>query len=255
MSSAIWTPEGLSSDARPLSGRSWRAVEAQHQVSTAKLTDSLAEQHRLEDIIETTKPVIPPECRHLHSLLATPFRYGAAYPQGSRFRRAGLTLGVFYSSELAKTAMVEIAFWRLLFFAESPQTPWPRNPPEFTAFAVEFATELALDLQAHPFDANRAIWRHPTDYEACQALAEAARAQGVEVIKYESARTQNRATNFALLACRVFQKAEEVGRQTWRIHFSSSGVRLFCEMPRESLDLPRDHFTHDPRTKHMVWDR
>jgi hypothetical protein len=254
MSLAIWTPEGLSSNARPLSGRAWRAVEAQHQVSTAKLTDSLADQHRLEEIIEITKPVIPLECRHLNFLLSTPFRYGAPYPKGSRFRRAGLTLGVFYSSELAKTAMIEIAFWRLLFFAESPQTPWPKNPPEFTAFAVEFATEQAIDLSTHPFDAHRTVWRHPTDYESCQSFAEAARAQGVEVIKYESARTQNRAINFALLVCSVFQKAEEVDRQTWRIHFSASGIRLFGEMPKESIDLPRGIFT-DPRTANMTWNR
>ena len=109
-------------------GRSWRAVEAQHRVSTAKLTDNLGEQERLEILIEAAKPAIPIECRHLHYLLATPFRYGAPYPVGSRFRRAGLTAGVFYCSKLALTAMTELAFWRLLFFSESPDTPWPTNP-------------------------------------------------------------------------------------------------------------------------------
>ena len=64
---------------------------------------------------------MPPECRHLHYLLATPFRYGSPYPRGSRFRRAGLTPGVYYASGTAGTAIAETAFYRLLFFAEFPE--------------------------------------------------------------------------------------------------------------------------------------
>ena len=62
-----------------MAGRCWRVVEAQHVVSTLKLVDTLAEQALLEDLLEETKPPVPPECRHLHYLLATPFRYGAPY--------------------------------------------------------------------------------------------------------------------------------------------------------------------------------
>ena len=94
------------SERRRLSGACWRVVEAQHKVSTLKLVDTLAEQTLLEGLIEQTKPPVPPECRHLHYLLATPFRYGSPYPRGSRFRRAGLTPGVFYASETAATAGV-----------------------------------------------------------------------------------------------------------------------------------------------------
>ena len=42
-----------------------------------KLVDTLAEQALLEDLIESSKPPVPVECRHLHYLLSTPFRYGA----------------------------------------------------------------------------------------------------------------------------------------------------------------------------------
>jgi hypothetical protein len=254
MSSPISTRDALSSSAHSFAGKAWRAVEAQHRVSTAKLTDTLPDQERLEALIEAVKPSIPAECRHLHYLLSTPFRYGAPYPVGSRFRRAGMTAGAFYCSELARTAMTEIAFWRLLFFAESPQTPWPKNPGEFTAFAVEFATGRALDLTRAPLDADHARWTHPTDYAACQALADDARAAGIEIITYESARAP-RAINHALLTCRAFTRSEEVGRQTWRIHFSSSGIRLFCEMPRESADLPAAMFNADPRIAKMNWER
>jgi len=255
MSSPTWTRAALSSEARRVAGTAWRAVEAQHRVSTAKLTANLAEQERLEALIEAAKPTIPPECRHLHYLLSTPFRYGAPYPVGSRFRRAGMTAGVFYGSKLAVTAMTEIAFWRLLFFAESPATPWPKNPGEFTAFAVAFATRRALDLTRAPFAAHRAVWTHPTEYAPCQVLAEEARAAGIEAITYASARTAAPALNHALLTCRVFTKSEEVGRQTWRIHFGATGVRLFCEMPRESHDLPAALFAADPRIAKMRWAR
>jgi hypothetical protein len=116
MSSIISTRDGLSSSSRHASGRAWRVVEAQHIISTAKLTDNAEEQTLLENLTEDTKPNIPPECRHLNYLLATPFRYGAPYPKGSRFRKAGRTLGVFYAADNVDTAIAEICFRRLLFF-------------------------------------------------------------------------------------------------------------------------------------------
>src|SRR6476659_7785143 len=116
MSSSTWTPAALSSDARALAGLCWRLVEAQHHVSTLKLVDSVDEQELLEELIETTKPPLPPECRELHYLLSTPFRYGSFHPTGSRFRRAGMTDGVFYAAEKPHTAVAKMAFYRLLFF-------------------------------------------------------------------------------------------------------------------------------------------
>ena len=114
MPSTIWTRAALSSSARVLSGLCWRVVEAQHHVSTLKLVDTLNEQRLLEGLIEGTKPMVPPECRHLHYLLFTPFRYGAVYPNGSRFRRAGITEGVFYAAEAVESAIAEMTFHRLL---------------------------------------------------------------------------------------------------------------------------------------------
>ena len=206
----IWTPAALSSEARPLQGRCWRLVEAQHRVSTLKLVDLLAEQALLEELLETTKPPVPPECRHLHYLLATPFRYGA-YPKGSRFRRAGLTPGVYYASEAPETAVAEIAFYRLLFFAESPATPWPVNAAEFTAFAVPFAAERGLDLTLPPLAADRTTWTHPSEYEPCQALADAARAAGVNALRYEfRARPGGRSERCASRVHRIRRRCAKV---------------------------------------------
>ena len=110
----------------------WRLVESQHRVSILKLVDSLEQQDVLESLIEDSKPSVPEDCRDLHTFLSTPFRYGAAYPTGSRFRRPGRTAGVYYAARGVATAVAEMAFHRLLFFAESPDTPWPPNPADYT---------------------------------------------------------------------------------------------------------------------------
>jgi RES domain len=255
MSSNIWTPAELSSNFRTLSGRCWRAVEAQHYVSTLKLTDTQEEQSRLEELIEATKPRVPEECRHLPYLLSTPFRYSAPYPTGSRFRRAGLTPGVFYAAELPRTAIAELTFYRLLFFAESPDTPWPANPGEYTAFAADFATERGIDLTRSPHDEQSAVWTHPTDYSRCQDLADAARAAEAQVIRYRSARTRDESFDLALLTCRAFAKGEIADRETWRIHLSAGGARAICEMPRMHIAFDRSAFSSDPRIVGMRWER
>jgi RES domain len=255
MSFNTWTPEELSSNFRALAGRCWRAVEAQHYVSTLKLTDTQEEQSRLEELIEETNPRVPEECRHLPYLLSTPFRYGAPYPRGSRFRRAGLTAGVFYAAELPGTAIAELTFYRLLFFAESPDTPWPANPGEYTAFAADFATEHGIDLTRRPFDKQRAVWTHPINYGPTQDLADAAREAGALVIRYRSARTLDPSFNLALLSCRSFAKGDIVDRQTWRIHLSAAGARAICEMPRMHIAFNRSAFSSDPRIVSMRWER
>jgi hypothetical protein len=166
---SIWTPAALS-DAHALAGICWRVVEAQHHVSTMKLVDTNDEQEVLEDLIEFTKPVVPRECSGLDYLLSTPFRYGAPYPTGSRFRRPGMTDGVFYAAATPQTAVAEMAFYRLLFFAESPHTPWPSNPAEYTAFSAKYATEKAIDLTVGKYAADMALWTHATDYSYRHSL-------------------------------------------------------------------------------------
>jgi hypothetical protein len=255
MSSSTWTPAALSSDARALAGICWRFVEAQHHVSTLKLVDSVAEHGVLENLIEATKPALPPECRDLHYLLLTPFRYGAPYPIGSRFRRAGLTQGVFYASDAPATAAAEMAFYRLLFFAESPDTPWPANPAEYTAFSVAYATRKAIDLTKGKYAADKLKWTHVTDYSHCQGFAAAARAAHIEVIRYASVRDPARGLNLALLTCRAFAKPKPIDQQTWRIRLSETGAQAICEAPRSGISFDRKAFASDPRIANLRWVR
>ena len=164
MSLPIWTPDALRSEAAPWQGRGWRLVEAQHRVSTLKLVDDLDEQALLEEILEANKPSVPKPCRGLDYLLATPFRYDAPYPHGSRFRRAGMTPGVFYASERVETALAEMVFYRFLFYAESPETPWPDNAADYTAFAAEIAVDETLDLTVGDLAQDAEHWVDPADY-------------------------------------------------------------------------------------------
>lgn len=254
MSSITSTPAALSSEARPLAGTCWRLVEAQHRVSTLKLVDTLDEQEVLERLIEASKPAVPEDCRHLHYLLATPFRYGAPYPRGSRFRRAGMTAGVFYAAESDTTGVAEMAFYRLLFFAESPETPWPANPAEYTSFSAELATGRSIDLTLPPFSAGAVAWADPIDYERCQLLADEARAASIDVIRYASVRDPAHGANLALLTCRVFTRPEPVAAHTWHLKLGPAGVLAVCEAPRIRLHFDRDAFA-DPRLAGFVWER
>ena len=219
-----------------------------------KLSDTLEEQAALEALIEEAKPRIPEECRHLHFLLFTPFRY-SPYPFDSRFRRAGATDGVFYASEVPETAVAEKAFFRLLFFLESPDTPWPANPGEYSAFAVRYAVARAADLTQLPWNVDRALWTHPVDYSKCLEFSDTCRAAGVEAIRYESIRDPASRANVALLTCRAFARPEPISAQTWHLHLSSSGVRAACESPRLTIAFARDAFAADPRIHGMNWDR
>lgn len=253
MSSVTLTAAELASSARPSAGRCWRFVEAQHRTSTLKLTDTLQEQRRLEEIIDNAKPRVPAECEHLHSLLYTPFRYGV-YPRGSRFRRAGLTAGVFYASIWSETAAAEMTFYRLLFYAESPATLWPANAAQYTAFEAQFATRRSIDLTRDPFRSDADKWTHPVDYDPCQTLAELARSENIEAIKYQSVRAEG-GMNIALLTCSAFANTAPLERETWHMHLSASGARLLRESPGLELAFDRNAFARDPRIGAMKWDR
>lgn len=247
MSSPTWTPDALSSEAKPYSGTGWRIVEAQHYVSTMKLVDSVAEQDLLESLLEGTKPPIPPECEGLDFLLATPFRYGAVYPAGSRFRRAGRTPGVFYAAEAPETAIAEIAFYRLLLHCETPSLPFPSNPAEFTGFSISVRSPAAIDLTAEPFAAQRPVWAAPTDYGPCQMLADCARDATIELIRYQSVRDPRAGANLALLSCSAFAAPKPLDRQTWRIRVAETGVQARREFPTLALDFVPADFSADPR--------
>jgi hypothetical protein len=229
----MWTALALASEARPFAADGWRVVESQSQVATMKLVDSLDEQAILEAELDGSKPAIPSSCKHLHYLLATPFRY-APYPHGSRFRRARQREGAYYCAERVETAIAETAFYAALFFLASPGTPLPSNPLERSAFRVPIYARLALDLTTAPFDQDREFWTHPTDYARSQDFADLAREVDVELIRYGSVRDLEGGANLAILSPAAFAANAPEAFETWRILLRRDRVDALREMPRAS---------------------
>lgn len=239
------TPDALLSDRSTYDHTVWRVVEAQHRSSTLRLTDSLDEQFRLEQLIESIKPALPPACHELHYLLASPFRY-EPYDNSSRFRRMNQRDGAFYAAERVETAIAELAFYRLLFFKDSPGTKLPERALEHTAFSVLISTKHAIDLTAKPYrDDERLL--HPTNYDFCHELADLARQAGIELFRYMSLRDPEHRANVAVFSPAAFASRLPEGNQTWRLFVRNNLVQAVREFPSDlRLEFKREDFS-DPR--------
>ena len=188
MTPPAWEPAWFAS-AAPTRRALWRGVEAQHQVATMRLVDDLDEQVLLEQLLEASKPPLPPGCAGLPYLLATPFRY--ASPWASRFRTPDQP-GAWYGADDPVTVAAELGYWRWRFFIDSDGLRDEQVVTELTFFQARF-DGLELDLTAPPWSAHRSTWRDPDDYAACQRLGAAVRTQQppVAAIRYESARRES----------------------------------------------------------------
>jgi hypothetical protein len=215
-----WTPHALASSAKRYEFELRRVVESQHRASTMRLVDSLAEQMLLETILEDSKPKLPAGAEKLHYLLATPFRYHPR--EGSRFR-APFEAGVWYGAEELRTSLAEKSYWRLRFLLDSLGTPDLR-PVTHTAFKASVRGS-AIDLTVPPLSRDAANWTHRTSYDATQALAGAARAAKVAVIRYESVRDPEHAACAAVLTPVAFHRPRPKQLETWFIAASRSLVR------------------------------
>src|SRR6476661_4987320 len=205
--------ETLAAYAAPATLGLWRAVEAQHQVSTMVLVDTLDEQALLESILEESKPPLPQPLRSLHWLLFTPFRY-PPLPSGSRFRGPAEP-GVFYGADERRTACAELGYWRWCFLSDSPALD-TLGPIAQTLFLTPVAGQ-GIDLRLPPFDAMRPAWMHPTDYAACQALARQARDAGLHLIRYTSVRDPESGGCAALLSHTGFAADKPSANEAWTL--------------------------------------
>jgi hypothetical protein len=135
----------------------------------------------------------------------------------------------------------------LLFFLDAPGARRPANPQERTAFRVAAETARAIDLTTPPLDRDAAIWRHPTDYGPCQALADAARTADIEAIRYRSVRDPEAGANLALLSSAAFRATRPDKYETWHLFLRDAVVQAVCEMPRRMLEFPFSAWAIDPR--------
>jgi hypothetical protein len=227
-----FTADAIEAVARNLSAMPWRIVEAQHRVPTMRLVDTLDEQRVLEDLLEASKPPLPAEAAKLHYLLATPFRYPAPPPVGSRFRGIG-DPGVWYGADVVETALAEVAYWRLRFLADSPETP-DLLPVPHTAFRASVGGS-AIVLSQTPFERQRRQWEDPSSYDATQALARVARDAGIALIRYRSVRDPQHRAALAALTPNAFRKSAPLEQHTWLIKVGRAQVLAEADLGRERL--------------------
>jgi hypothetical protein len=227
-----FTKDNLQKAMRRLSATPWRVVEAQHRASTMRLVDTLDEQRALEELLEASKPALPTSAAKLHYLLATPFRYPAPPPSGSRFRGIG-DAGVWYGADVVHTALAEVAYWRLRFLADSPATP-DLPPVPHTAFRASIAGN-AIVLPQAPFDRQRKQWEDPVSYEATQTLARTAREAGVALIRYRSVRDPEHRAAIAVLTPAAFRKSAPLAQQVWLIKVARQQVLAETDLGGERL--------------------
>ena len=211
MGATPWRDEWLDA-ASPARRKLWRGVEAQHRVATMRLVDDLAEQLLLEQLIEASKPPLPPEAQGLHYLLGTPFRYVS--PFASRFREPHHP-GIWYGAEDPHTVAAELAYWRWKFLVESEGLRDAQVVTEHTFFQAIFKG-AELDLTLPPWVALREMLRHGDDYSACHGLARAARERTApaSALRYESARREG-STCHAVLDPRSLSLPAAHLQQTW----------------------------------------
>ncbi|HEX3603053.1 MAG TPA: RES family NAD+ phosphorylase [Steroidobacteraceae bacterium] len=210
MSSNIWTPPAVASEAGRATRRLWRAVEAQHIASTLRLVANVEEQLLLERILDRSKPALPKDAADLHYLLATPFRYVS--PIGSRFR-APADAGVWYGAEKERTACAELGFWRWRFLMDSPGLV-SLGPSPQTVFRAGIDGRM-IDLTAAPFKRGRSAWTDPHDYGASQRFAQVARRAKVDAIRYESVRDPEHAGAVAVLSPACFKPRQPLDQRIW----------------------------------------
>ncbi len=252
MSSITWTVSALASERHLYSGTAWRVVESQNKATTWRLTETFAEQDRLEQLLEASKPPYPPNCTHLDYLLKTPFRYRPPNPHGSRFRRPHDPRGIFYAAETQRTAISEAAFYRVLFFSGTSATTLPRLPVEHTVFSVSIETSVALDLTIPPLVRDAHAWTALTDYDACRQVCDSAREAACKLLRYQSVRDMEQGTNVAVLDADAFRTSHPVARQTWNSVVKKSEVIFYRPAGAERYCFEIAQFALDPRIKYDV---
>ncbi|MFH2006296.1 MAG: RES family NAD+ phosphorylase [bacterium] len=233
MAQSIWQRVGGGENLLEWAGEPWRVVEAQHRISTRKLVDSDEEQGLLEGLLDGVKPPVPadPGFAKLHYLLATPFRH-PPLRHGSRFG-SWTERSLFYGSERPETAFAEVAYYRLLFLADSEAALAPLMV-ELTAFRAVVASERGIDLTTGAFEGFRGSLVSRSSYRVTQALGREMREDGVELFRYESARDPERGANVGIFAPGVFQRNRPRGPRTW-----------YCVADEEAVEFSRkNYFKH-----------
>ncbi|MEM1154466.1 MAG: RES family NAD+ phosphorylase [Pseudomonadota bacterium] len=197
------------------SGVAIRIVETQEVAATTKITRSLVEHSRLEELLEESKPRSSP--KELHYLLSTPFRY-PPLRHGSRFG-SRFEPSLFYGSLSLSTCLAECAYYRFLFYLDMQRPPPNPLTTQHTIFEVSVDSGLAVDLRTDR--ENMSKLTHPESYEYTQQLGSRLRQAGAHVLLFTSARDQQGGSNIALFSAEAFAEASPRGQEMWQSQVDS----------------------------------
>lgn len=233
----------------PIRGRLVRLVESQGQVATLQLVDTLEEQALLEELLETSKPRMPPSAEPLHYLLKTPFRY-PPLRWGSRFGRRHEP-SLFYGALKLETAMAESAFYRFVLW-EGMATPPPsgRILSEHASFEARFQVQKGVRLHLPPFREHAALL-DLQDYSVTQGVGSAMRDAGVEAFEYRSARCPQGGINVALFVPSAFTEKRPRNLMPWLCETTSEYVAFkHAQVPDSPRIYRREQYLVDGRLPH-----
>ena len=227
-------------------GSCWRVVETQEIAATMAITQTAAEQSRLEQLLDSSKPKIPADCTHLNYLLMTPFRY-PPLRYGSRF---GTTWerGIFYGSCELQTAFAETAVYFWLF----QQGPIELGALEHirdqrTAFRVKLSSQRALDFHSEEF--NEAEISNPASWTYTQEMGVQLRELNTEFIIYPSSRLAG-GKNIAVFAPQAFAENEPSLQQLWHVKFTVDSCLFVRTGSHENFEFKRDDFSTAGKIPH-----
>jgi hypothetical protein len=217
-------------------------------ISTRPLVDSDAEHDLLERMIDARKPPLPPgpAFQGLHYLLYSPFRY-PPLRYGSRFGGRHEP-SLWYGAEELRTALAEAAYYRIVFFEGTKAKLAPHAMP-FSAFQVKVATRAGVDLSSSAFRASLRRICSPVDYTVSQRLGSEMRADGIDAVRYPSARDPRRGMNVALFSPAAFAAPAPLATpETWYCTVTATHDVAFRHERALTIDteaFPRSTFLVD----------
>lgn len=223
-----------------VSGTLLRLVEGQSQVATAGLVSSLDRQGLLEEMLESSKPPLPPQADGLHYLLASPFRY-PPLKHGSRFGRRHEP-SLFYGAQETTTLLAEAAYYRFVFWHGMTVPPPRRLLTQHTLFAAAYRADPGLRLHAPPFAAHREALAHPADYSHSQALGALMRERGVAGFEFFSARDPAGGINVALFTPAAFGAGRPLFQEAWSCETDAGRVAFRAHYGKALHVFPVDLF-------------
>jgi hypothetical protein len=215
-------------------------VEAQHEISTRGLVDTLDEQIILEEIVDEAKPPAPSGSgfHGLHYLLSTPFRY-PPLANGSRFGSV-TERSLWYGALELETSLAEKAYYQLLFVAGTTATLKDLSC-RWSAFRASVKADRGVDLCGPQFAAHHPRICSPSSYADSQPLGSAMRGAGVQVFWFPSARCPRHGKAFGMFEP-VFSTNKPTTPTTWECWMIADGCEVIHRSPRKVMTFKRADF-------------